>query len=308
MLVAIGAVAFAALAYVYLTLPDVRSLATVNPRSTAFMELRAREAARDGRRLRHVHTWVSYSRISPSLRRAVLVAEDSAFWQHDGVDVGQIRESIQAAWEQGRAIRGASTITQQLAKNLYLSPSRDPLRKLRELIIARRLEAALPKERIFEIYLNVIEWGEGIWGVDAAAQTYFGLPASALDARQAALLAGAIINPRALNPAHPPARLMRRQQIILGQMGQVAPPPPPNVVAASPEPAGGEAEPFLVEAPSAVEAPDAVEAPSGVEPSAEEAPAADVPDPPTLPGESAPPRPKPFPQPSPGPAPASPPA
>jgi monofunctional biosynthetic peptidoglycan transglycosylase len=300
-LVAIGAAAFAALVYVYLTLPDVRSLATVNPRSTAFMELRAREAARDGRRLRHVHTWVSYCRISPSLRRAVLVAEDSVFWEHEGVDVEQIRESIQATWEQGRAIRGASTITQQLAKNLYLSPSRDPLRKLRELIIARRFEAALPKERIFEIYLNVIEWGEGIWGVEAAAQTYFGLPASALDARQAALLAGAIINPRAMNPARPTARLLRRQQIILGRMGQVAPPPPPNVVAASPEPAGGEAEPFLVEALSAGEAP------RGVEPSAEEVPAADVPDPPTLPGESAPPRPKPFPEPTPGPAPASPP-
>ena len=225
-LLAAGAAGFALVAYVYLTLPDERVLAKTNPSSTAFMELRAAEAAREGRTSRRVQKWVPYSRISQSLKRAVLVAEDAAFWEHEGVDVEQIRESIQASWEQGREIRGASTITQQLAKNLYLSPSRDPLRKLRELIIARRLEAALPKARIFEIYLNVIEWGDGIWGAEAAARTYFGIPASALNARQAALLAGAIINPRVLNPARPTARLLRRQQIILGRMGQVTPPVP----------------------------------------------------------------------------------
>jgi len=236
-LLAIGAAGFALVAYVYLTLPDVRVLAKTNPSSTAFMKLRAAEAAREGGRTRRVHRWVPYSRISPSLKRAVLVAEDAAFWDHEGVDVEQIRESIQASWEQGREIRGASTITQQLAKNLYLSPSRNPLRKLRELIIARRLEAALPKARIFEIYLNVIEWGDGIWGAEAAARTYFGIPASALNARQAALLAGAIINPRVLNPARPTARLLRRQQIILGRMGQVTPPPVPvPVTVEAPEP------------------------------------------------------------------------
>jgi monofunctional biosynthetic peptidoglycan transglycosylase len=143
---------------------------------------------------------------------------------------------VRVNWEQGRAIRGASTITQQLAKNLYLSPSRDPLRKLRELIIARRLEAALPKARIFEIYLNVIEWGDGIWGVDAAARTYFGIPASAVDAGQAALLAGAIINPRVLNPARPTARLYQRQRLILSRMGEVTPPAPAAVVVAAPNP------------------------------------------------------------------------
>jgi monofunctional biosynthetic peptidoglycan transglycosylase len=121
-------------------------------------------------------------------------------------------------------------LTQQLAKNLYLSPSRDPLRKLRELIIARRLEAELPKARIFEIYLNVIEWGDGIWGADAAARTYFRVPASALSAPQAALLAGAIINPRVLNPARPNARLLRRQRMLLTRMRAVTPPPPPPAV------------------------------------------------------------------------------
>jgi monofunctional biosynthetic peptidoglycan transglycosylase len=231
----LAAAAFAVLSYVYLTLPDVRTLATTNPTSTAFMELRGEEAAREGRRARRVQRWVPYGRIAPSLKRAVLVAEDSAFWEHEGIDVEQIRESIRISWEQGRAIRGASTITQQLAKNLYLSPSRDPLRKLRELIIARRLEAALPKARIFEIYLNVIEWGDGIWGAEAAARAYFGVSASALNAEQSALLAGAIINPRLLNPARPTARLLRRQGIVLARMGDVT--PPPVVTSASVEPA-----------------------------------------------------------------------
>ena len=224
--VALAAIAFAVIAYVYLTLPDVRVLATTNPTTTAFMKLRADEAARDGRTLRHIQRWMPYRRISKNLQRAVLVAEDSRFWEHEGIDIEEIRKSIEINMERGAAIRGASTITQQLAKNLYLSPSRDPLRKLRELIIARRMEAALSKARILEIYLNVIEWGDGIWGADAAARTYFGVPASAVSREQAALLAGAIINPHLLNPAHPSARLIRRQRIILSRMGGVEPPAP----------------------------------------------------------------------------------
>jgi monofunctional biosynthetic peptidoglycan transglycosylase len=242
----IAATTFAVVAYVYLTLPDVRALATVNPTTTAFMELRTAEAASEGRRVRHVQRWVPYRRVSQPLKRAVLVAEDAAFWDHEGIDLEQIRESMRVNWEQGRAIRGASTITQQLAKNLYLTPSRDPLRKLRELIIARRLEAALPKARIFEIYLNVIEWGDGIWGAEAAARTYFGVAASQLNAEQAALLAGAIINPRVLNPARPNGRLIRRQQLILSRMGEVTPPTPAPAVAAAP----AEAETDELVAPS----------------------------------------------------------
>lgn len=238
MLAAAGAAGFALLAYVYLTLPDVRPLATTNPTRTAFMELRAREAAQQGKSLRHAHRWVPYTRISQSLKRAVLVAEDDAFWQHEGIDIEQIRASIEINMQRGKAVRGASTITQQLAKNLYLSPSRDPLRKLRELIITRRLEAALSKARILEIYLNVIEWGDGIWGAEAAARTYFGTSAASLRADQAALLAGAIINPRLLNPAHPTPRLRARQRLILSRMGGVMPPAPGPVVAAPPLGAG----------------------------------------------------------------------
>jgi monofunctional biosynthetic peptidoglycan transglycosylase len=236
-----GALAFGAVAYTYLTIPDVRRLAAANPKTTAFMELRARESERAGTPYRFDQRWVPYSRISPNLKRAVLAAEDSAFWQHEGIDVEQIRVAVQQALDKGIVPRGASTLTQQLAKNLYLSPSRDPLRKLRELIITRRLEAALSKQRIFEIYLNVVEWGDGVWGAEAAARHYFGVPASGLTRPQAALLAGALINPRRYNPGHPPTRLLRRQRIILARMGSVEPPaagrpapPPPNPEAALP--------------------------------------------------------------------------
>ena len=217
-----AALVFACVAYAYLTLPDVRSLAHTNPASTAFMDVRAREARDAGKTPVHMQRWIAYRRISPSLVRAVLLAEDAAFWSHEGVDYDELQKSIELDWARGQLLPGASTITQQLAKNLYLSPSRNPLRKLRELIIARRLEAELTKTRILEIYLNVIEWGDGIYGVEAAAQTYFRTPASNLDATQSALLAGAIINPRVLNPARPTPRLLRRQQIILRRMGDSA--------------------------------------------------------------------------------------
>jgi monofunctional glycosyltransferase len=222
---AIAALGFAVLAYVYVTLPDVRVLAVRNPTTTAWMEMRAREAVAAGKSPRRVQRWVPYTRISQHLKRAVLAAEDDAFFQHEGVDLDQLRTVIQQDLQKGRTPRGASTITQQLAKNVYLSPSRDPLRKLRELMIARRLETALPKARIFEIYLNVIEWGNGIWGAEAAARTYFGISAASLSREQAALLAGSIINPRVYSPARPPARLLRRQRIILGRMGGYEPPP-----------------------------------------------------------------------------------
>ena len=174
---AVAAAGFAFVAYMYLTLPDVRVLATVNPTSTAFMRLRAEEAEAEGRKQRHVHRWVPYSRISRNLTRAVIVTEDAAFWDHEGIDLEAIKEAIEVGLERG-VFRGASTITQQLAKNLYLSESQDPVRKLREVIIARRMEAALSKARILEIYLNVVEWGDGIWGADAAARTYFGVSAA----------------------------------------------------------------------------------------------------------------------------------
>ena len=228
-----GALGFFYIFYVYLTLPDVRPLATVNPTTTAFMQLRIREAEEQGRKLTIRQQWVPYARISSTLRRAVLVAEDSSFFDHEGVDYTQLRASLEANWEEGKFSRGASTITQQLAKNLYLSPSKNPIRKLKELMITRRLEAALTKRRILEIYLNVIEWGDGIFGCEAASRVYFGKSAASLTADEAALLAGAIINPREHSPAHPTRRLLRRQQIIVRRMG-IKPPPPPAPAAPTP--------------------------------------------------------------------------
>ncbi len=227
--VAALAVVFATLAYTWLTLPDVRVLRKQTPARTSFMELRAREAADDGKAQKQAQRWVSYSRISPTLVRAVLVTEDAAFYQHDGVDLEEIRASMEINWAKGQFVRGGSTITQQLAKNLYLTPSRSPYRKLAELYIARRLEVELSKGRILELYLNLIEWGDGIWGAEAASRAYFGVPASALTAEQSALLAGAIINPRVYRPSSPNGRLRNRQQMILARMGYVTPPaePPP---------------------------------------------------------------------------------
>ncbi len=210
-LVALPAGAFALLAYAYLTLPDVRSLRTSNPATTAFIELRAGEARAAGRTPRRVQRWVRYGNISPELKRAVLVAEDDAFWQHEGVDFEQLQESIEADWARGRLARGGSTITQQLAKNLYLSPSKNPIRKVREFLIARRLEAELSKQRILELYLNVIERGDGIYGAEAAARAYFRKSANDLSASESALLAAAISNPHVLNPGRPTPRLVRRQ-------------------------------------------------------------------------------------------------
>jgi monofunctional biosynthetic peptidoglycan transglycosylase len=217
--------AFGYLGYVYATLPDVRALRAANPSTTAFMELRAAEARARGRAPRRLQRWVPYARISPTLKRAVLVAEDAAFWQHEGIDVKQIRESLERDLEKGTFSRGGSTITQQLAKNLFLSPSKNPLRKLRELLIARRLEASLSKRRIFEIYLNVIEWGDGVYGAESASRAYFGKSASQLTAEEAATLAACIINPRLMNPDRFTIRLQRRQRLILSRMGAVTPPP-----------------------------------------------------------------------------------
>lgn len=247
-----AAAGFGALAYVYLTLPDVRPLATTNPKTTAFIELRKAQTRAEGRVPRRDQRWVRYERISSNLKRAVLVAEDDAFWQHDGVDLDQIKESIERDLERGRMVRGGSTITQQLAKNLYLSPSRNPIRKLKELIIARRLEAELSKRRILELYLNVVEWGDGIYGAEAAARAYFHQSASLLGPGESALLAGALVNPRVLVPTRPNARLLRRQRLILSRMGSVTPPP------ATPAPVGPEGG----EAPASADEPSAPSEPT----------------------------------------------
>jgi len=247
---------FGAAAYTWLTLPDVRPLRTRNPPTTAFIELRARQAAAKGETPRRVQRWVPYSRISSNLTRAVLVAEDATFWQHDGVDYTQLRDAVEVSLERLEFVRGASTITQQLAKNLYLSPSKNTIRKLRELLIARSLEVELSKQRILELYLNEIEWGDGIYGAEAAARTYFRKSSADLTAQEAALLAAAIPNPRLLNPASPSARLRSRQQLVMQRMGAVTPPP---VAAGPPIPPPPTVEPGIEAVP---QLPDTVGTPA----------------------------------------------
>lgn len=229
--VAVGGLALAVAFYVWVSLPDASSLRARRPERTAFMKIRAAEALDAGRPVREVWIWTDYDRISPHLKRAVLVAEDAAFWTHNGFDLSELRASIETAWKTGGPLRGASTITQQLAKNLYLSPSRNPLRKIEEALITRRLEAELSKTRIFELYLNVVEWGDGVWGAEAAARTHFGQSAAGLSREQAALLAGALINPRVYSPSSPNARLRARQRLILARMGGARGTPPERVPA-----------------------------------------------------------------------------
>jgi monofunctional biosynthetic peptidoglycan transglycosylase len=204
----------------YLSLPDVAYLKKENPRITALMLQREREARNAGRKPRRIQTWVQYNAISNRLKTAVLIGEDDAFFQHEGFDMEQVKESFVRNWEEGRLARGGSTITQQLAKNLYLSTSKNPLRKLKELVIARRLEDKLSKRRIYEIYLNVIEWGDGIYGAEAASQNYFGKSAASLNTHEAVLLAAMIPNPRGMNPRRVTRRLQYRVQMILSRMLQ----------------------------------------------------------------------------------------
>lgn len=221
--------------YEWLTFPNLDLLKDHNPETTAMIETRAREARARGQEPRRVQVWVPLEKISPHLQRAVLAGEDTNFATHHGFDF----DAIQKAWEQGQKEtakeagddqssllpdfssfrRGGSTISQQLAKNLYLSSERSITRKIREAVITYFMERTLSKKRILEIYLNVIEWGDGIYGAEAAAQTYFHKPASALNANEAAFLSAMIPSPlNIFNPQKNPRRLARRQKVILRGM------------------------------------------------------------------------------------------
>lgn len=206
------------LLFEWATFPDVSSLVHENPKSTAFIDLRKERLRAQGKPDRIEQIWVPYERISPYLRRAVLVSEDDSFYQHNGVNVDELKEALRRDWSKKKFAYGGSTVTQQLAKNLYLSPSRNPVRKLRELLIARELEKELSKKRILEIYLNVVELGEQVYGAEAGARHYFARSASSLNPSQAALLAGCLPNPVVMNPGVPNQRLRRRQRIILSRM------------------------------------------------------------------------------------------
>ena len=206
------------LAWEWIAFPDVAALAKAPPKTTAFMEQRKKLLRSEGKSDALEWHWTAYGNISPYLRRAVLVAEDDSFYEHGGVDVDAMKEAFERNWKRGKVTHGGSTITQQLAKNLYLSPSRNPVRKIKEYFIARALEKHLTKKRILELYLNVVEFGERVYGAEAAARHYFHKPASDLTAREAALLAGCLPNPRVMNPGDPNKRLRWRQKMILSRM------------------------------------------------------------------------------------------
>jgi monofunctional glycosyltransferase len=222
------------------TLPRVSGLRDQNPATTSMIEVRMREARANGKEPRRVQIWMPLAKISPQLQRAVLAGEDTNFATHHGFDY----EAIQRAYDQAQKEaekeakqegendswmpnmpdfkRGASTISQQLAKNLYLSSERSFMRKGQEAIITYFMERSLSKPRILEIYLNVIEWGDGIYGAEAASQYYFHKPAANLNAREAAFLSAMIPNPRTVfNPQVNPKRVARRQRIILRGMPSV---------------------------------------------------------------------------------------
>jgi monofunctional biosynthetic peptidoglycan transglycosylase len=240
-LVLIGAVVVW-LGYEFITFPNTAKLRSENPTTTSMIEYRISEAAKEGKEPRKYQVWMPIEQISPHLQRAVLAGEDTHFFEHHGFDW----DAIQKAWDEAQKEaekeakeegdydpdawippmpsfkRGASTITQQLSKNLYLSEERSFMRKGREAAITYFLERNLSKKRILEIYLNVIEWGDGIYGAEAASRTYFKKSASALTQQEAAYLSAMIPSPlNVFNPQKNPKRVVRRQKVILRGMNYI---------------------------------------------------------------------------------------
>ncbi len=188
------------------------------PAGTSFMSQRMATLRESRPRATLHYRWVPYARISDHLKRAMIAAEDARFVEHEGFDWDGIALALEKNQRRGRVVAGGSTITQQLAKNLFLSPARSYWRKAEEAIITMMLESMLDKTRIFELYLNVIEWGSGVFGAEAAAQRYFGIPAAALDAEQAARLAAMAPNPRFYERNQGAPGLNRKIRIILARM------------------------------------------------------------------------------------------
>lgn len=197
LLAVLGLAAYMGTFFVY---PDVGELVRKNPSKTAFMEWREAQWAEKGLKKRITQRWVPLSQVSPMLLKAVLIGEDDKFYQHEGFDYEALEQALEKNLKAGRFKAGASTISQQLTKNLFLSPEKSLTRKLKEAILTWRMEHALSKRRILELYVNVAEWGDGIFGIEAAARHYYGKPASALSSMEAARLATVLPNPIRFNP------------------------------------------------------------------------------------------------------------
>jgi monofunctional biosynthetic peptidoglycan transglycosylase len=206
-------------AYLYFSFPDIESLKRHNPKKTAFMEYREREWKRQGKKYKVQQKWVPISQISPYLIKAVLIAEDDKFWSHEGFDYEAMQKAMEKDIKAGKFKAGGSTISQQLAKNLYLSPSKNPLRKIAEAVITWRMENVLSKRRILELYLNLVEWGDGgIFGIEAAAGQYYGKSASSLTAEESARLASVLPNPKRYNPLGDSKYVATRSNLIYSIM------------------------------------------------------------------------------------------
>ena len=189
-----------------------------NPASTAFMDARLASMREKTPTAKLQQQWVPYEKISSHLKRAILVAEDDRFVDHEGFDWEGIQKALDKNQKKGKIVAGGSTISQQLAKNLFLSGERSMLRKSEEALITLMMERILNKERILEIYLNVIEWGDGMFGVEAAARHYFGISAAQLSQEQAAKLAAMVPRPRFYDRNRNAPWLLKKTQIILGRM------------------------------------------------------------------------------------------
>ncbi len=182
------------------TLPDVSGLNKHNPDTTALMRLRLLQAESKKQTYKIRQYWVPFNAIPDLLKKAVRITEDASFYQHEGIDYTELKEAIKENWEEKRFVRGASTITQQLAKNLYLTTDRSLLRKLKEYFIAKRLEEQLSKARIFHLYLNIIELGDGLFGVEAASRYYFGKSVRFLTLEEIVRLTAIIPRPLITDP------------------------------------------------------------------------------------------------------------
>ena len=189
-----------------------------NPETTAFMQARVDEMREKDPKAGLTQRWVPYDKISMNLKRALIVSEDDTFIDHEGFNWEAIEKALEKNQKKGKVVAGGSTISQQLAKNLFLSGSRSWLRKGEEAVITLMLESVLDKERIFEIYLNVIEWGEGVFGAEAAAQHYFGVSAARLSPEQAAKLAAMVPRPRFYDRNRNAPWLLKKTAIILARM------------------------------------------------------------------------------------------
>ena len=198
----------------YFIYPDITALKEIRPVPTAFMQYREDEWAQQNRDMKISQKWVSMSNISPNIIKAVLIGEDDGFWKHDGFDIKGMENAIERSIKKG-TLAGGSTISQQLSKNLYLSPSKNPVRKIKEAIITWRIEKTLSKRRILEIYLNVAEWGDGIFGIEAAARHYYHKSAKNLTAQEASRLAAVLPNPIKYNPTGKQKYVKNRSRIIL---------------------------------------------------------------------------------------------